>query len=131
MSEIKSIMHAGENNPVADKNSCFRDILEIMDSKHLGAVSIVDHQKLIGLITDGDVRRLILKTQDTLPELFMKNVSKIMTKKPKTVSPSQSFECCLKKLEKYNFWVLPVTDSQNKLLGMVHLHTLLKAMVKK
>lgn len=128
MGKAKEIMHIGKNNPVANKKSCFRDVLEIMDSKKLGVVCIVDADKLIGIITDGDVRRLILKTQDTLPELFMKNVENIMTKNPKTVLPDTSFEECLVQLG--SFWVIPVVDKKNKLLGMIHLQTLLKAMVK-
>ena len=130
MRKVKEIMHTGNYNPTADKNCCFRDVLEIMNSKKLGVVCVIDAGKLIGIITDGDVRRLILKTQDTLPELFMKNIQSIMNKNPKTVPPDTSFEDCLAQLEKYNIWVIPVVDNQKKLLGLVHLQTLLKAMVK-
>lgn len=128
MRKVKEIMYTGNDNPTADKNCCFRDILEIMNSKKLGVVCIVDAGKLIGIVTDGDVRRLILKTQDTLPELFMKNIESIMNKNPKTVLPDTSFEDCLAQLG--NFWVMPVVDKQKKLLGLVHLQTLLRAMVK-
>jgi arabinose-5-phosphate isomerase len=128
MGKVKEIMHTGNYNPIADKNCCFRDVLEIMDSKKLGVVCIVDAGKLVGIITDGDVRRLILKTQDTLPELFMKNVESIMNKNPKTVLQDTSFEDCLAQLG--SFWVMPVVDNQKKLLGMIHLQTLLKALVK-
>ena len=130
MGKIKEIMQTGNDNPVANKNCCFRDVLEIMDSKNLGAVNIVDGETLIGIITDGDVRRLLLKTQDTLPDVFMKNVTTIMMKNPKAIQPNASFQECLEKIEKYCFWVLPVTDDNNRLLGIVHLHTLLKAMVE-
>ena len=130
MGKVKEIMYAGNDNPVADKEGCFRDVLEIMDSKHLGAVSIVDGETLIGIITDGDVRRLLLKTQDTLPDVFMKNVRAIMIKNPKTIRPNATFQECLEKLEKYSFWVLPVTDDKNRLLGIAHLHALLKAMIE-
>lgn len=130
MRKVKEIMHTGNDNATADKESCFREVLEIMNSKKLGAVCITDEDKLIGIITDGDVRRLILKTQDTLPDLFMKSAESIMIKDPKTVLPDTSFEDCLARIEKHNFWVIPVVDSKKRLLGMVHLHTLLKALVK-
>ena len=130
MGKVKDIMHTGDNNATANKESCFREVLEIMNSKKLGAVCITDKNKLVGIITDGDVRRLILRTQDTLPDLFMKSAESIMIRNPKTVLPDTSFEECLARIEKHNFWVIPVADKKNRLLGMVHLHTLLKAMVK-
>ena len=130
MGKVKEIMHTGKDNSIANKESCFREVLEIMDSKRLGAVCVIDAGELVGIITDGDVRRLILKTQDTLPDLFMKSVESIMIKNPKTVLPDTSFENCLAILEKHNFWVIPVVDNKKRLLGMVHLHALLKALVK-
>lgn len=131
MNRAEDVMHSGRKNAVVMENSCFRDVLEEMNKKLLGAVSVVDEQyKLVGLITDGDVRRLLLKTQDPLPELFMKNVKNIMGKNPKTVSLEASLEDCLYILEKYSFWVIPVVDEGGKLQGMVHMHDLLKEMSK-
>ena len=131
MTKIKDVMHTGDPNAVVGESSCFRDILEEMNAKRLGAVSVVDDKhRLVGLITDGDVRRLLLKTQDPLPELFMRNVTRIMGRDPKTISPEANLEECLKVLEKYSFWVVPVVDENKVLLGMVHMHPLLKAMAK-
>ena len=129
MGKIKNIMYSKNTNSVVDSNSCYRDVLEEMNKKKLGAVSIVDGEnKLIGIITDGDVRRTLLKTQVPLPELFLKKAIDLMIKNPKTISPEATFEDCLNLLEKYSFWVVPVVDENNTLLGMVHMHTLLKAM---
>ncbi len=131
MAKVKDIMHTGDANAVVSENSCFRDVLEELNAKRLGAVSVVDdNQRLIGLITDGDVRRTILKTQDTLPELFMKNVSTLMGRQPKIISPEAELEECLQVLEEYSFWVVPVVGASGVLLGMVHMHPLLKAMAK-
>ena len=131
MTKIKDVMHTGDPNAVVGESSCFRDILEEMNAKRLGAVSVVDDKhRLVGLITDGDVRRLLLKTQDPLPELFMRNVTRIMGRDPKTISPEANLEECLKVLEKYSFWVVPVVDENKVLLGMVHMHPLLKAIAK-
>lgn len=127
--KVMDIMHIGSENAVIGKESCFRDVLEEMDSKKMGSVCIVDSQnKLIGIITDGDIRRLLLKTQDTLPELFMKNVKSIMIPDPKTISPDINLNDCLQVLKQYRFWVLPVVDEKQTFVGMVHMHTLLRAM---
>lgn len=131
MSKVSDIMHTGEENPIVEKSSCFREVLEEMNPKRLGAVSVVDNGKLVGIITDGDVRRLILKTQLSLPNLFLVDAEKIMTTNPKTISPGSTLEECLEKIEKHKFWVLPVVDKDSNLLGMVHMHTLLRAMVGK
>lgn len=129
MMKAKDIMYVGEKNPSVLRTTCFREVLEEMNSKHLGAVSVIDNGKLVGIITDGDVRRLILKTQSSLPDLFLTEAEKIMIINPKTISPDSALKECLELLEKFEFWVLPVVDKKNTLLGMVHMHTLLKAMV--
>lgn len=131
MGRVKDIMYTEKNNPVVDENSCFRDVLEAMDIRSMGAVSVVDAEnRLIGIITDGDLRRLILKTQDTLAELFMKKVTVIMTTQPTTISADSSYAECLELLKSRRFWVVPVVDSEGLLLGIVHLHTLLENISK-
>lgn len=126
MKTISDIMRSGEENPIAQKNNCVRDVLEIMDAKKLGAVCITEDEKLVGIITDGDLRRLILKTQDTLPELFMRNAEMIMTEKPKFVFLDETIDECFHKLVSHRFWVIPVVDRDSRLLGMVHMQDLLR-----
>lgn len=128
--QVQAIMHTGERNAVVQGRSSFREVLEEMNNKGLGAVCVVDGPKLVGMITDGDVRRLLLSTQKPLPHLFMTPVAEMMVKSPKTVTPTTSLEDCLALFEQHRFWVAPVVDQERNLLGMVHLHTLLKAMVK-
>ena len=127
--KVKDIMYMGDRNPVVSAEDCFRDIIEVMNEKGLGAVNVVADGKLIGLVTDGDVRRLILKTQLSLPNLFLVDASKVMTKDPKSLSSEASLEEALEVLERHEFWVLPVVDEDKKLLGIVHLQALLKAMI--
>jgi len=129
--KVRDIMYSGEKNPVVKRDTCFREVLEVMNEKQLGAVSVIDDGKLVGIITDGDVRRLILNTQLSLPNLFLVDVEKIMIPAPKSISADAGLEEALERLEKYEFWVLPVVDNEGKLLGMIHLHTLLKAMIQK
>jgi len=127
MATVREIMRLAANSAVVHEATCFREILEIMDAKRLGSVCVTDHGRLVGIVTDGDVRRLILKTQDTLPELFLKRVSKIMIKDPKVVSPETTLSDCLTALKKNRFWVIPVVDEERMFLGVVHMQDLLKA----
>lgn len=126
---VKDIMYVGKDNPVVDEDSCFRDVLETMDIRSIGATNVTDAEnRLVGIITDGDLRRLMLRTQDTLPELFMKNVKTIMTRKSVTIDPDATLDDCFRIFKKHRFWVIPVVDAEKKLLGIVHLHSLLEAM---
>ena len=130
MCKVESIMET-KNHAIVEKTTCFRDVLEEMNAKKLGAVNVVEGGKLVGIITDGDVRRLILRTQDTLAGLFLVNAENIMTKRSKTIAPDASLEDCLGVLKRHRFWVVPVTEKDGTLLGTVHMHDLLRAMGKK
>lgn len=125
---VREIMYSGVENAVVDKNDCFRDALEEMNKKSHGVVSIVDGKKIVGLLTDGDVRRILLNTQQSLPQLFLVSVSELMIQDPKTVFSDISIKDCLKLLQKNRFWVIPVVNKDKELLGLVHLHTLLNAL---
>ena len=129
MENVTDIMRPKENIALAQKNSCVRDVLEIMNAKKMGAVCIIDEDELVGIITDGDLRRLILKTQDTLPDFFMKRAENIMITEPKTIRPDASSEECLQLLVKHRFWVVPVVNKQNQILGMVHMQDLVESLI--
>ena len=129
MTCVKDIMYVGKDNPVVGEDSCFRDVLETMDIRSIGATNVTDAEnRLVGIITDGDLRRLMLRTQTTLADLFMKNVKTIMTRKSVTIDPDATLADCFRIFKKHRFWVIPVVDEEKKLLGIVHLHSLLEAM---
>jgi arabinose-5-phosphate isomerase len=95
-------------------------ILEI-SSKRLGATAVLDHGQLKGIITDGDLRRMLEKTTD-----FEKITAKdIMTVSPKTVDPNTLVVTALSIMRKNNITQLLVTDKDNY-LGVLHLHDILK-----
>jgi arabinose-5-phosphate isomerase len=126
--KVKDLMQTGENNPVVKEKDFFRDALYTITEKKLGAVSIVDEKgKITGIITDGDVRRLLQKTKDFLPKLFLTEVKDVMTKNPKIVFPEEFATEALKKMEDHNITVLPVVNKKMEPIGMIHLHTLIKA----
>lgn len=128
--QVRDIMHTGERLPVVTTDNVFRELLEEMDAKGRGAVCVADSDgRLAGLVTDGDIRRLLLSTQKTLPELFMENVERIMTADPKRIDADVSAEEALAQLERFEFWVLPVVEG-DRLVGLLHMHTLMKALLE-
>lgn len=123
---VEQVMHKGEDNPVIAETSTVKDALFVMTDKGLGAVSVVDEKgHLKGLMTDGDVRRGLEKGMDflNLP------VSEVMTLHPMVIATDQLAASALHVMEKHHphpITVLPVTDTDGKAIGMVHITDLLK-----
>lgn len=121
---VADIMVSGSDMPTTNKNKIAKDALFDITSKGLGATAIVDDNgKLLGIFTDGDLRRLIEK--HGLDGLEMP-VEHVMTASPKTISPAEPAVVALNTMQKYDISVLIVTDSE-KPVGMIHLHDILKA----
>ncbi|KAF0213489.1 MAG: hypothetical protein FD178_2866 [Ignavibacteria bacterium] len=121
--KISEIMIGGKDIPiVGDKTSLKDSILEIT-SKRLGVTCVVNNDgELIGIITDGDLRRLLEKSLD------LRNLvaSDVMTKKPKTITKEFLASFALQQMEQYNITSLVVVDKEKKPEGIVHLHDLVK-----
>ena len=127
--KVKDVMYIGNENPILKEEDLFRKAIELIDEKKWGCVSIVnDDNILTGIITDGDIRRLILNTKDTLPELFVKSVKNIMKKNPITIKSDMDLKDALKLLEEKKIWVLPVVDNNNHPIGLLHMQTILKTL---
>lgn len=120
---IDDIMFTGDDLPVVPLDSDFRQIIPEMNSKRFGGTCVVDNDgKLAGIITDGDLKRLLEKSE-SLDELKAENV---MNPNPKTVLTGSLAAKAMHIMKKFNILQIIVVDNDDKLLGMVHLHHLLK-----
>lgn len=123
---VEMVMHKGEENPCIGEDSSVKDALFVMTDKGLGAVSVLDQDgKLVGLLTDGDVRRGLNQGEDflSLP------VAKAMTVHPQVISADRLAAESLHIMENHKphpITVLPVTDRDGRAIGMVHITDLLK-----
>lgn len=123
---VEMVMHKEEENPCIGEDSSVKDALFVMTDKGLGAVSVLDGDgKLVGLLTDGDVRRGLNQGEDflSLP------VSKAMTVHPQVISADRLAAESLHIMENHKphpITVLPVTDRNGRAIGMVHITDLLK-----
>ena len=118
---VSALMHT-ENLPVADEGASLGEALAVLHQGGLGAAAIVDAQgKLQGILTDGDLRRLVIagSFDPALP------VAGSMTRAPRSALPSQSVAELLDIMERKAITVLPIVDEAGRLLGLVHLHDLL------
>jgi arabinose-5-phosphate isomerase len=125
--KVKDVMHGGDNNnPLIHPEADFKQVLRTLTDKKFGAVNIVDSQgKLIGLITDGDIKRVV----EQGPSVFDKKAQDFMTKTPITVNIDGSAYDAFKLMEERpafsKIFVLPVVDNQGKAVGMLRLHDLM------
>jgi arabinose-5-phosphate isomerase len=108
--------------PTVDINSSIARVIVEISEKRLGVTAVLENEKLVGIITDGDLRRMLNKTTD-INHFTAKD---IMGKDPKTVSQEAMAVEALEKLERDSITQILVVDAQEKYVGVVHLHDLIK-----
>lgn len=120
---ISEIMYKGDDIPIVSPDTNVTDVIYEITSKRLGTTLVLDKDKsLKGIITDGDLRRSLNKS------LEIKNLkaSDIMSKNPKTIREDFLASFALSQMEKYNITSLPVIDKSENIVGIIHLHDLVK-----
>lgn len=126
--KITEIMYKGEDVPLVKLNAPIKDTILEITSKRLGTTCVVDDNgNLEGIITDGDLRRLLEKTMD-IKDLQAKD---LMTKNPKTIEQDYLASFALQQMENYNITSLIVVDGNKKPVGILHLHDLVKLGLKR
>jgi arabinose-5-phosphate isomerase len=121
---VRDLMHRDDEIPRVVEDASLKDVIFEMSSKRLGLACVVDCAgRLQGLITDGDLRRSMERTSD----LSRLNARELMTKHPKTVGPATPAVEALGLMEKYSITSLLVLDVDAGLIGVLHVHDLLKA----
>ena len=117
-------MVAGDAIPRVKQTIHIRDAIFEMTSKRLGSTCVLDNDgRLVGIITDGDLRRLLQKTQD----ITSVTAEMAMTRHPKTITKDILAAVALQEMEAHNITQLVVVDAGERPVGMIHLHDLVKA----
>lgn len=127
---VSDMMHGGENNPVCLPDAPMSDVLVLLTRSALGGVNVVDaNSKLLGIVTDGDVRRGIQKLGGEFLEAPAKDV---MTGDPTVVKASDKAIDALLLMENRpsQITVLPVVDEANNCVGMIRLHDLIRTGIR-
>lgn len=121
---VEEMMVKDDAVPRVRRDVPVRDAILEMTSKRLGATCVVDDGgRLAGIITDGDLRRLLQKTTDvTHLKAYM-----VMTQNPKTIAKDVLAAFALQEMETHNITQLIVVNGDNVPVGMIHLHELVKA----
>jgi len=122
MLRVKDIMQTGNNIPIVSEDAPLIEGIKEINRKNLGFTLAVDrNRKLKGIITDGDIRRLIAR-EENLENLKVKDV---MTKNPKTIDEESLAVKAMEIMEKYEITCLAILDENKKPKGIIHLHDLL------
>ncbi|MEN3044187.1 MAG: KpsF/GutQ family sugar-phosphate isomerase [Candidatus Hydrothermales bacterium] len=124
--KVKDMMVKDKDVPIVHKDSPMKDVIIEMTQKR-GITSVVDDDgKVVGVITDGDLRRLLEKSWE---KIFTYRAHEIMTTNPKIIGPNALAYTAARKMEEYKITALIVVDEENKPIGVIHLHDLMKANV--
>lgn len=121
---VSDLMHTGSSLPIVFLNSTIEDAVSIINEKGLGVTAVLDKNNcIIGIITDGDLRRAMTKSHNP----YDMKISELMSSNPKKISPSELAASALRIMENYSISSLLVSNEDNVLLGIIHIQDLLKA----
>ena len=122
LARVESLMHTGDALPCVSPQTKMPDVIYEMSRKKLGITAVVDSQKkLLGIVSDGDLRRLLEKRGKDVLDL---SASEAMTKDPKTIVAREFAATALALMEEKKITSLMVVDGGGTLEGIVHLHDL-------
>ncbi len=125
---ISDVMHTGDAVPVVSEETLIKDAIYEISSKKMGITTVVNSSgKIVGVISDGDLRRWMEKTEKSGENLLTKKARDIMTRNPKLAVKDALAAGAVAVMEKNSITCLIVSDGDKKPEGVIHLHDLLKA----
>ncbi len=127
---IKDVMLSLDKFAVIRETVILKEALEEMSNKNIGIACVVDeNHRLLGIITDGDIRRQILRIQKPMSSFFMDDSIEHAILSPRTIHINETLESAIKLMGDKKVWDLPVLDN-GILKGLLHLHPLVDALMK-
>lgn len=121
LARVESLMHSGEALPCVAPSTRMPDVIYEMSRKKLGVTAVVEADRLVGIISDGDLRRLLEKRGKDVMDL---TAGEAMTRSPKTIAKHEFAATAIAIMEEKKITSLMVVDETGKLEGIVHLHDL-------
>jgi arabinose-5-phosphate isomerase len=121
LARVESLMHAGDALPCVAPSTRIPDVIYEMSRKKLGVTAVIEGERLVGIISDGDLRRLLEKRGKDAMDL---TAGEAMTRSPKTITADQFAASAIAIMEEKRITSLMVVDKAGRLKGIVHLHDL-------
>jgi arabinose-5-phosphate isomerase len=120
LARVSQLMHSGDAVPRVERGTKMVDVIYEMSRKGLGITTVVEKNKLLGVISDGDLRRLLEKRKDVLSM----TAGDCVTANPKTIRPEEFAMTALNIMEQKKITSLVVTQADGTMEGIIHLHDL-------
>jgi len=117
---VSSVMHAGEALPIVTESTPMGETLLEMTAKGFGVAALVEGGRLIGVITDGDLRR-------NLADLMARTAGEVATRNPLSIAPEALLSEALGVMNAHKISALFAVDEGGMLRGLVHIHDALRA----
>lgn len=128
---VADVMIKADGVPQTAPTTLLKEALEEMDAKRLGIICIVDTEcRLCGLITDGDIRRMLTRVQKPFAALMSDDVINHAMTNPTTVTKDMSLTEAVAIMGQKQVWDLPVVSNDGILEGLLHLHPAIKILMK-
>ena len=121
LARVESLMHSGDAVPRVSSKTKMPEVIYEMSRKKLGVTTVVEKDKLLGVISDGDLRRLLERCGKDALDL---TAGECMTRDPQTVLENEFAATALAIMEQRKITSLVVVDQDSKVQGIVHLHDL-------
>ena len=116
-----------DNLPIVSQGTILKDAIVVMSEGRLGNAIVIENNKIVGLLSDGDLRRAMLEDDFSLDC----QVENIMTKNPQMVTDKNILASdALKIIENFKIQLLIVTNENKELVGLLHIHSLIEAGIK-
>ena len=126
LTHVRDIMHSGKGIPTVDQHATLAEAVLEISRKGLGMTAVVDSaQHVLGIYTDGDLRRTLEKRLDFSTTL----VSSVMSRAPRSIMPDALAAEAVQLMEQHNISQMLVVDNSNILVGALNMHDLLRAKV--
>jgi arabinose-5-phosphate isomerase len=121
LARVESLMRSGDAVPRVAPHTKMPDVIYEMSRKQLGVTAVVDGDQLLGVISDGDLRRLLQERGKNTLDLTAQDC---MTRSPKIIGPQEFAATALARMEELKITSLMVVDEDRRLRGVLHLHHL-------
>ena len=121
LARVRNLMHSGDAIPRVARDTPMKDVIYEMSRKKLGMTTVEDNGLLVGIISDGDLRRLLERDG---PELLSKTAGEAMNPNPRTIPPDELAVRALSIMEEKKITSLVAVDTAGAIEGIIHLHDL-------
>lgn len=120
--KVSEVMLVGESVPKVRQEELSKTTVQVLNQKNIGAVLVIDdNNRLLGIVTDGDIRRCIAD----ICNLDSLKACDIMTADPVSIDKDMLAADALSIMQRHEITTLPIVDDKHQLLGILHLHNLL------